>query len=79
MKLNDPRGVIEVVEGRAEDIDLPVQVDIIIRHTIPIIHQLPQFKHHSRMGTVPYLPYAVPGSVVCSKLFLGWGKEIFKR
>lgn len=30
VKLNDEKGVIEVIHGRAEDIDLPVQVDIII-------------------------------------------------
>jgi hypothetical protein len=32
IKLNDEKSVIEVVHGRAEDIDLPQQVDIIIRH-----------------------------------------------
>ena len=31
VKLNDENGVIEVVHGKAEDIDLPVKVDIIIR------------------------------------------------
>ena len=31
VKLNDEKGVVEVIEGRAEDIDLPQQVDIIIR------------------------------------------------
>ena len=31
VKLNDENGLIEVVYGKAEDIDLPVKVDIIIR------------------------------------------------
>ena len=31
MELNDEGGVVEVIHGRAEDIDLPVKVDIIVR------------------------------------------------
>ena len=34
VKLNDEKGVVEVIEGRAEDIDLPQQVDIIIRSVL---------------------------------------------
>ena len=34
VKLNDEKGVIEVIHGKAEDIDLPVQVDIIIRNSL---------------------------------------------
>ena len=31
IELNDDEKVIEVVHGKAEDIDLPTQVDIIVR------------------------------------------------
>jgi hypothetical protein len=40
IKLNDEKSVIEVVHGRAEDIELPHQVDIIIRHGLTAIEPL---------------------------------------